>query len=98
MVTEREVQEAVALCVSCLVFYVCSGRTPQAKGAIRGDLEAAAVLVARRGLGVDFIVPAVELELVARYGQENGQQLSREFADVIRGPIRAAWIGAQTTT
>src|SRR4051794_22327232 len=72
MATERQVQEAVARCVSGLVFYANSGRTRRDKGVMADEARAAARLAASWGLSgraaEDSFLGPVEAEMVARYG------------------------------
>jgi hypothetical protein len=89
MVTERQVEETVARCVSCMVFYVNSGKTRQSKGLMTAEIQAAARLVAQWGLigktAEDSFLRPVDAELVARYGLVDGRKLSGEFAEAFIG-------------
>lgn len=89
MVSERQVQETVARCVSCMVFYVNSGKTRQAKGEMIAEAQAAARLVAQWGLGgraaEDCFLRPFDAEIVARYGPADGRKLSRDFAEAFNG-------------
>lgn len=89
MVTERQVQEMVAGWVSCLVFYVNSGKTRDVKGAMIAEIQATATLVKSWGLsdkaGADLLLRPVQAELVVRYGSAEGRELFKEFAEAFNG-------------
>jgi len=80
--TQRQFQEAVAQCVSIVVFYQNGKRTPQSLGRMRSEIRDVAATVA--GMADPDEVPyrvdlLVEGELVARYGQELGSRLFADF-------------------
>jgi hypothetical protein len=89
MVTERQVQETVARCVSSLDSYVNRGKTWQARGVLDAEAQGIARLVTRWGLGRqaagELLLRPLEAELVARHGPSVGLGLSREFTEAFNG-------------
>ncbi len=93
MMTARGFQEAVARCVSILVFYQNSERTPHSPGLMRSEIRAVAAMIAataRPGEDPDRVDLPVRAELVARYGPELGPRLFENFLEAYgsrrRGP------------
>jgi hypothetical protein len=84
MATERQIQETVAQCVSCMVCYVNSGKTPQVKRVMTAELQETAPFITQWGVSDsaidDSLLGPIEDELVARYGPVEGIKLSKEFA------------------
>jgi hypothetical protein len=89
MATERQVQETVAQCVSCMVFYFNSRKSRGVKTAITAEFRDVALLVTGWGLSTSEIsfslLRPIEAELVVRYGTVEGLNLSKEFAEVFNG-------------
>ncbi len=98
MANEREIQELVARCVSCMVFYHNTKADPQARATMMSDVRLIRTQVGPLGLdGEDieqWIVRPVEYELVVRYGNEAGWSLFREFTEafgtILKRPALAA--------
>lgn len=89
MVSERQLQETIARCVSCMVFYVNSGKTRQAKREMIAEAQAAASLLAKWGLSgraaEDSFLKPFEAEMVARYGPADSRKLSKDFVEAFNG-------------
>jgi len=82
MTTQRQYQEAVARCVSIMVFYHNGERTSSSLRRMRSEVKDVAGTVA--GMAQPDEDPYrvdlhVEGELVARYGQELGSHLFADF-------------------
>jgi hypothetical protein len=84
MPTDRQIQEMVARCESCMVFYLNSGKAQRHKNVIASEVQAVAHLVAEWGLGGQAVEVAilhpVKAGMVARYGAVEGGKLFGEFA------------------
>ena len=84
MVTEGQVRETVARCVSCMACYVASGKMSQVKRVMTAELKETIPFVMRWGVSdsaiVDSLLGPIEAGLVARYGPVEGRKLSQEFA------------------
>ena len=87
--TELQIQETIAQCVSCMVFYFNSRKTWHVKGAMIAEVQATTDLVRQWGLSAsainDSLLGPIEDELVVRYGSVEGLKLSLEFAEVFNG-------------
>jgi hypothetical protein len=102
MSIQRQFQEAVARCVSIMVFYHNSERTPDSLGLMRSEIREVAGLIAALArpdedpYQVDL---PVEGELMARYGHEVGPRLFADFRDALGAavPARIATPGATTS-
>jgi hypothetical protein len=70
MATARQIQETVARCVSSMVFYVNSGKTRQAKGAIVAEIRAAVDIVSQWALTSpttnDSFLHQIDVEMLRR--------------------------------
>lgn len=80
MSTERQLQEAVARCVSLAVYYRNAPRSPKARAMMAEEVHAVAGWVKQLGLKGERILPPLEAELLARYGPEEGARIRSEFA------------------
>ena len=84
MATERQIRETVARCVSCMVYYVNSGKTPQVKRVMTAELQETAPFITQWGVSDsaidDSLLGPIEAGLVARYGPVEGLKLSQELA------------------
>src|SRR5262245_44371638 len=91
MDAERQIQETVTWCVSCMVFYVNSGKTRQVRDAMIAEVRDAARLIAKGGLSESAVEAAirgpVDAELVARYGAVEGRRVVNDFADAFGGAM-----------
>jgi hypothetical protein len=87
-VTDREVQETIARCVSALVFYRNSKKTRVVEEQLDADAGVLAAWVKQAGLtarDVDALVLGpLEAELVARFGAEAGGGLCGVFVKALR--------------
>ena len=89
MTTERQVQEAIARCVSLMVFYHNGEKTTKTRGLLTAEIRA----VGESVRGLDFgdetsgqgILRLVESELRDRYGTEGGGRINAEFARAFDG-------------
>lgn len=86
---ERQIQETIARCVSCMVFHYNVKKTPKGKAQTVAELGAIAEMVKefelRAGEVNDRILGPVESELVTRYGREVGGDLYADFAKAFGG-------------
>jgi hypothetical protein len=80
MVTGRQVDEMVARCVSCLVYYRNIGETPETRSQRGAEVRAIATWARGVGLKEEVFLRPVEAELIARYGPEVGTRLAGEVA------------------
>ena len=89
MATERQIQETIARCVSIVVFFHNSQKTPKMKTMMVAEVQTVAGWVEELGMGGmaadEQILLPVELELLARYGHEVGRRLNAEFARAFKG-------------
>jgi hypothetical protein len=89
MATEREVQEAIARCVSSMVLYHNGKRSRETTTAMVAEVQAAAGWVSAQGWEIgetdERILRPVEGELLARYGHELGVRLTTEFLKAFEG-------------
>lgn len=84
MTTQRQIQEAIARCVSLLVFYYNGEKTTKTRGQITAEIRA----VGESVRGLDFgdetsgagILRLVESELRDRYGTEGCGRINAEFS------------------
>jgi hypothetical protein len=84
MTDERPLQEAIARCVSIMVFYKHSDRTPRSLGLMTAEIRTVARTVegmANSDVGELAVDRQVESELMARYGHEVGPRLLADFMD-----------------
>jgi hypothetical protein len=83
MMTDRQIQEIVARCVSTLVFYHNSERSREADEQMAAEVQVIAGFVKELGLDVadvdKRIIRPVEFELIDRYGHEVTPRLFGEF-------------------
>ena len=90
MATERQIQETIARCVSIVVFFHNSQKTPKMRTMMVAEVQAVAGSVEELGMcGMatdEQILLPVESELVARYGPAVGRRLNAEFARAFKGP------------
>jgi hypothetical protein len=91
MTTQREIEEAVARCVSIAVFLHNSRRAHRAEDLFEDDVRSVARWAVEAGLGEGEMEHAllgpIHPELIARYGIEIGSQLCATFL----GAYRNAW-------
>jgi hypothetical protein len=85
MPTERQVQETISRCVASMVLYHDCERSEEAQDRMIAEIQAIADFVHELGFsrsGTDWrIIPPVEAELIARYGQVAGSRLAIQFVD-----------------
>jgi septal ring factor EnvC (AmiA/AmiB activator) len=90
---DRQLQEAVARCVSAVVFYHTSERTRESSARMASEIRATAKQASAMGLPAGEadgrIARPVEGELMARYGHEVGPRAVAEFIAAFEGPPRA---------
>jgi hypothetical protein len=89
MVTERQVQETIARCVSTMVYYHNGERSRELDERMTAEIQMVAGFVreldfSRDGVESRIIRP-VEVELVARYGHEVGPRLASRFFEAFEG-------------
>ena len=100
MATERQIQEMIARCVSIVVFFHNSQKTPKMRAMMASEVQAVARSVEEAGLGGmaadERILLPVESELLARYGQEVGRRLNAEFARAYKGSAMPVLLHART--
>ncbi len=89
MATERQVQETIARCVSIVVFFHNSQKTPKMRAMMVAEVRTVAGWVEELGMcgmaAGEQILSPVELELIARYGPVVGRKLNSEFAKAFKG-------------
>jgi len=94
MATEREVQETIARCVSIAVYYHGGDQTGQTSDRMTSEVRATALALGEMGISATQargrIVEPVRLELLARFGPEEGPRIARDFADAFAGEDPAA--------
>jgi hypothetical protein len=92
-VSDRQIHETVARCISAMVFYHNSERSPMAVELMVIEIRAIAGSVEELGLGVAEvdaqILRPVEAELIARYGHEDGPRMLGQFIDAFES-VRSA--------
>ncbi len=89
MTTQRQIQEAIARCVSLLVFYHNGEKTTKTRGLLAAEIRD----VGESVRGLDFgdetsgegILRLVECELRDRYGTEGGGRINAEFTRAFDG-------------
>lgn len=95
--TDRQIQETIARCVSIMVCYHNDERTTETRDMMVADLEQAARLALELGLDPreieDEILGPVGSELRARYGRAVGAELSAIFEPTFR-----TWITSPNAT
>jgi len=97
MATERQIQETIARCVSTVVFFHNSPKTPRMRTMMVAEVQAVARSVEELGMAMDErILLPVESELLARYGQEVGRRLNAEFARAFKGSAMPVLCHART--
>jgi hypothetical protein len=91
MATERQIQETIARCVSCMDFYVNSYETRWSRAVMSAEIQTVASLVTQWGWSSqatdDSILGPVQAELIARYGPEAGGILNTEFVGAFQGSL-----------
>ncbi len=89
MATERQIQETIARCVSIVVFFHNSRKTPKMRTMMVAEVQAVARSAEELGMGGtatdERILLPVESELLARYGAVVGRRLNAEFAKAFKG-------------
>ncbi len=89
MATERQLQETIARCVSIVVFFHNSQKTPKMRSMMVAEVQTVAAGVEELGMcGMatdEQILFSVESELIARYGPVVGRKLNSEFAKSFKG-------------
>ena len=93
MATERQIQETIARCVSIVVFFHNSQKSPKMRSMMVAEVQAIAGWVEELGLcgmatDEQILVP-VEWELVARYGPVAGRRAQRRVRQGVQGLGRA---------
>jgi hypothetical protein len=87
MVTERQIQETIARCVSLMVFYHNSEKSAQLSDDLADQARAVAGWASEANFGEteagERIFRPVASELVARYGEGVGCRLRDEFLAAI---------------
>jgi hypothetical protein len=85
MVSDRQVRETVARCVSTMVYYHNSERCRETAGQMAAEVQVIAGFVEEWGFDAAKInarvFRPVEDELIARYGHEVGPRMLGEFID-----------------
>ncbi len=88
MATERQIQETIARCVSIVVFFHNSQKTPKMKSMMVAEVRTIAGWAEELGMcgmaADEQILFPVELELIARYGPVVGRRLNAEFAKAFK--------------
>ncbi len=89
MATERQTQETIARCVSIVVFFHNSQKTPKMKSMMVAEVRTIADWAEELGMcgmaADEQILLPVEAELIARYGPVVGRRLNAEFAKAFKG-------------
>jgi hypothetical protein len=89
MATEREIQETVARCMSIMVRFRGSERTPRADEEMHAEVALVAGWNAEAGLGAsethDRILRPVASELLDCFGYELGPRLNAIFLEAFEG-------------
>ena len=85
MLNDRTLQETIARCVSIMVYFRSSSRTPKARSFVLAEVQSIAAWVAGSDLTMDEIqgdlLEPLRVELVARYGGTIGNRLTAIFAE-----------------
>jgi hypothetical protein len=86
MTDEQQLREAIARCVSIMVFYHHSERTPESAARMAAEIRGVAQEVAGMGVSGDEadrrVFRPVETELMVRFGHELGPRVVAEFLSV----------------
>lgn len=89
MVTDRQIQETVARCVSTMVYYHNCERSRKAVEQMTVEIQLIAGFVGESGFNVaeinSRIFRPVEVELIVRYGHEVGPRMLAEFIEAFEG-------------
>lgn len=89
MMTERQLQETIARCVSIAVYYHGSERTGWESDRMTSEVRATALSLGEMGLTATEarvqVVGQVERELIERFGPIAGAKLARTFAEAFAG-------------
>jgi hypothetical protein len=89
MVTDRQIRETVARCVSAMVSYHDNERGQEPTDRMTAEVLVIAGWVEEMGLGAErtdrLILRPVGVELIGRYGPEVGHRLFDEFLDAFEG-------------
>ncbi len=89
MTTERQIQETIARCVSIVVFFHNSQKSPKMRSMMVAEVQTVARWAEELGMcdraADEQIVLSVESELLARYGPVVGRRLNAEFAKAFKG-------------
>ena len=91
MTDERQLRETIARCVSIVVFYHNTERTPDSAERMAAEIRSVARAVAGMGDEADQLVfRPIEIELMARFGPELGPRVVSEFLSICHpGPVEA---------
>ena len=91
MTDERILQEAIARCVSILVFYHNCERTRDSLARAGSEIRAVANQFPTLEISPEEverkITDSVREEMVLRYGHEVGPRISAQFADAFEGSL-----------
>jgi hypothetical protein len=94
MTNERQLLEAIARCVSIMVYYHNSERTRDSQARMAAEVRGVARQVAEMGVPVEEVDRRVgrpvELELMARYGHELGPRMVADFKTAYGAQAMAA--------
>ena len=98
MSRQRQVEEVVTRCVSCMVFYRYSLENAHARAAMNAELQSLADQVGELRLGAggttNQVTKAVKAELNQRCGPEAGERLAAEFVRAFAAcPPSKRWQG-----
>jgi hypothetical protein len=86
MSTERQIQETIDRSISLMVYFHNGNQAESAMDRMVAEIELLAAWVVEElhpPHNLDVIIGGVEAELVARYGNEAGHRLTREFAKIL---------------
>jgi hypothetical protein len=91
MTDERQLQEAIARCVSIMVSYLNTEQTPDSADRMATEIRSEARKVAGMGDEADRLgFRPIEIELMARFGPELGPRVVSEFMRICHpSPVEA---------